>query len=169
MNRRVPFLLLFASACVAEVDAGALVTEVLPPDDIGLIWDESFNGVGDEVVAVVPVDVMVYDVELDAPLQGVEVSLTPDQPDVRIVAPEALDLLDPADCVGCAGALDTYRGFFVASLDVFGDEPLYTDVDGIARAYVEVDAFPQTADGLDPILVRVEADEHLVEFLIAPE
>jgi hypothetical protein len=154
---------------VAEVDVSSLVTEVLPPDDIGLLWDKSFNGVGDDVVAVVPVDVMVYDMELDAPLQGVEVTLAPHEPDVRVVGPDALELIDPADCYDCVGALDTYRGFYVTTLEGFDGDVLITDVDGIARAYVEVDAFPLTDAGLETIGVDVEADGHVVDFLIVPE
>ena len=169
MKRTVPFLFLAASACVADVDANSFVTEVLPPDDIGLIWDDSFNGVGDEMVAVVPVDVMVYDVEFDAPLQDVVVTLSPDQPDVRVVSPDGLELMDPEDCLGCDGALDTYRGFFVASAEDGLGEPLVTDVDGIARAYIEVDAFAVEDGALEPISVRVEADVAVADFLIAPE
>ena len=58
MNRIFPFVLIAASACVAEVEGSDLLTEVLPPEDIGLLWDDSFNGIEDDVVAIVPVDVL---------------------------------------------------------------------------------------------------------------
>ena len=169
MNRIFPFVLIAASACVAEVEGSDLLTEVLPPEDIGLLWDDSFNGIEDDVVAIVPVDVLVYDISLDLPVQGVDVLLTPDHQDARVLAPESVDLLDPSDCMDCEGTLDIYRGFYVEYIADSYQASVVTDVDGIARAYVEVDAFPLSDEGREPISVQVEADGHVVAFRIAPE
>ena len=146
--------------------------EVLPPDDSVLVWDEAFNGIGDELVAVVPVDVMVYDPQTGEPLQGVELFLAPNTATARVLHTDEILLMEADVCLPpCEGSWDAYRDFFVIDVDTEegSDRVVMTDVNGLARAYVEVDAFPLVLNEWEPVTVNILMGPRSVEFLLIPE
>ncbi|MFT5460010.1 MAG: hypothetical protein ACI9K2_006525, partial [Myxococcota bacterium] len=158
MHRAVlPALFLLLGACVEEE---AEVVRVLVPDDVELHWDDSFNGADDGIAAVVPVDVMVYVDETGEPLEGVQLELSTDAPDAVAVSVDDVLIFEGDDCADCELTWDAYRDRYV---EIFGGPTggdgavlqLVTDVDGIARAYIHVDAFPYTDTEIAAVVVRV--------------
>lgn len=167
MNRSpaIAALLLFgASACV---DAGR-EAELLVPDDVALHWDDAFNGADDARVALIPVDLMVYTRESGEPVGDVELVVEPAFEGVEVLPFDDVVPVDADRCDHCVW--DAWRDRYVELLDGerWSVEPLRTDENGLARAYVLVDAFPPTDAGdFDAVPVTVsmgmtEADFHLV-------
>lgn len=155
-------ILCLAAACAAEDPSGVglLVTE-----RVEFPWDAAYDGVGDGRVALLPLDVMVYDALTGDPLSGVEVVL---DGDVVAFLPGDAVFLAGRDCDGCVW--DAYRDEFVEVdaayptwVDVtVGTAPLVamTDADGLVRVYAEVDSLAGTSHG-GGALHGLEADADL--------
>jgi hypothetical protein len=152
--------------------------ELLVPDDVGLHWDRAYNGVGDDRVALVPVDVMVFESESGEPLVDVALDIQPVAGHVSLLHFDAVAPLDAADCAErpCLWDARRDRYFEVAAgssdADAGGSEPdvvRHTDRDGLARFYVLVDSFP--GDGVEfapvPVLVSMGIDE--ATFQLVPQ
>ena len=172
MNRLAAIAVLMTSACVADEGAFVLDAEVLLPDDFLLFWDEAFNGIGDELVAVVPVDVMVYDPQTGEPLEGVELLLAPDTATARVLYTDEILLMEADECPSpCESSWDAYRDFVVIEMDTEEgtERVVMTDDNGLARAYVEVDAFPRVLGEWEPVMINVMMGPRSVEFLLIPE
>lgn len=172
MNRFFAIAAVWMSACVADEEAYVVGAEVLPPDDSLVFWDEAFNGIGDAMVAVVPVDVMVYDAQTGEPHEGVELLLAPNTATARALHTDEVLLTEPDSCLSpCEGAWDAYRDFVVRDVgaEEGSDRLLMTDENGLARAYVEVDAFPIVSGEWEPVMVNVLMGPRSVEFLLIPE
>ncbi len=176
MNRSLgTILLLLAAACVEDesVPGGA---QMLLPDDVLLHWDGSFNGADDGLVALVPVDVMVYESESGEPLEAVRVDLYTDAASTFMVPSEGVSAADVDDCLDCVLSWDAYRDrYLVVDERDLTPTPLRleTDEDGLARAYVWVDAFPSEADDGDqdmaPVAVHVTMGLDDEAFLLLPQ
>lgn len=69
---RAASLIVLWSGCGVEVDRPG-GPEVLIPDQVPVVWDQAYNGVGDGLGALVPVDVMAYDGATGRPLAGLHV------------------------------------------------------------------------------------------------
>ncbi len=163
-------VLLLLGACVEE---DADVVRVLVPEDVDLHWDASFNGEDDGIAAVVPVDVMVYVDETGEPLEAVQLQLTTEDPLALAASVDDVLLVEADDCFDCELTWDTWRDRYVelpVGIYDAADEgiTLETDPDGIARAYIIVDAFPLSADGVEPIEVRVGMGTAEDAFLLTP-
>lgn len=169
-NLAPAILLLVGSAACVEVDGTE--AELLVPDDVALHWDRTFNGEGDDRVALIPVDLMVYSRESGEPVGDVELVVEPGFDGVVVLPFGDVLPVEADDCDGCLW--DAWRDRYV-ELDDGTDstwvaEPLRTDANGLARAYVLVDAFPElsaTAGDFDSVPVTVsmgltESDFHLV-------
>lgn len=174
MRRGSPIAaLLVLPACAAGDDA-----EVLAPEDGSVSWNASFNAVDDRVVAVVPMDVMVYAPATGAPVAGAEVTVTVPAPTAALVLPDALRWEDAASCGGddasCGAIWDAVSDDYV-TVDAGGlaaSRTVWTDDDGLARSAIWIDAFPVDAgvfqavevevaleDGSDgAVTIRIEAD-----------
>jgi hypothetical protein len=138
-------------------------------------WSDAYDGTGDGLGAVVPVDVMVYDGATGAPLQGVELAIASEHdgtwviPAGQVVAADAsragvVDLDGDADPMVAAAAawlqatevdsvqvlFDTRHDRFVtidaeASDLLTGATTVVTNPDGVARVLLFVDRFPSAA------------------------
>lgn len=161
-------LLAAASGCVALDPAEA---ELLVPDDIGLHWDRSFNGADDALVALVPVDVMVYESESGEPLEGMALDVDTGDASVDLLSFDAVYPVDEDACAGSACLWDARRDRYVeigAGLADL-DGPLHTDVDGLARFYVLVDGFPTQGASFDPVAVVVSMGSEEATFQLVPQ
>ena len=171
MNRTVTFnaaLLLGASACVV---ADPVEAELLVPEDIALHWDRSFNGVDDDRVAVVPVDVMVYESESGEPLEGVALEVDPGSEVIDLLPFDAVFPLDADDCDGRPCLWDARRDRYLdlgAGMTAL-DMPVHTDMDGLARFYVLVDGFPSNGGEFEPVSVVVSTANQQAAFQLVPQ
>lgn len=153
------------SACASQGVAPAL----LVPDSVHLRWDAAWDGDEDGLAALVPVDVMAYDAATGAPLPDVLVSLAPgdgalgdEWTDVSVLRADGVrwrsghregrgsdwdtsdaleaDLGPPQDePLWWDARRDAF--FVPVASDGAGDEVTgRTDVDGVVRFYLLVDA-----------------------------
>jgi hypothetical protein len=165
-----PALLIALGACV-EVEVESM--QVLVPEDLELHWDASFNGEDDGIAAVVPVDVMVYEAASGEPLEAIQLVLYAEEPYAVALAVDEVVAVEAEGCFDCELTWDAWRDRYVevanGALDM-GDEglALETDLDGLARAYIHVDAFPLSEDGVEPIVVRVAMGTTDDAFLLTP-
>lgn len=161
---------------------GSHGAQLLVPDDVVLHWDESFNGEDDGLGALIPIDVMVYDGLSGEPLAGTEVLLeTPGggtwlllEEDVLVGDPdEDGDVVDmegdasPPDVPSPRDHLwdarrDQYFALQLTEVEAdLGRISLETDLQGLSRVYVYVDAFSWDDAGSDfipePVLVSLGA------------
>ncbi len=159
-------LVVGASACA---EFNAVDVELLVPDEVALHWDRSFNGEADDRVALVPVDLMVYQTESGEPVAGVALQVLPGFQGVQVVP---FDDVVPVESEACdvQGCLwDAWRDRYVDVLDG-GQGALATDDNGLARAWLVVDALPESPfDGFDavPVLVSMGATE--ASFQLVPQ
>jgi hypothetical protein len=151
------------AGCVERDDEPA---ELLVPADVEVRWAAAWNGVDDGLAAAVPVDVMVYGARSGEPVAGVALR-------VRIEPESAAEgiLLAPEAAVGAVGALredcarcwwDAWRDAFV-EVDAAALQPdltLTTDANGLARAYVVVDAASGEEGAFAPATVTVVGAGH---------
>ena len=156
MNRRLARTILFALAastagCVAEVQG----PELLVPGTLEFPWDEAYNATDDGLSAVLPLDVLVYDVVTGEPLPGAAVELSAD----RVAFVLADDVLPgEAGCTECTW--DAYRDEYVEVVPSHDGAPwvAHADATGLVRVYAVVDAVPEDAAGFAPITVRAAYD-----------
>lgn len=181
----------FAAGCgVDALSVGG--SEVLIPDQVPVVWDVAYNGVGDGLGALVPVDVMAYDGATGEPLPGLEVHVwtaddaaTPIPPNGVVVLDGEIDLastlvseaIDPwaAKPVGPPEFefWDALHDQFVAVAFGGVDFDLRTDEGGVARLYLFVDAFREREPGekeggLAPIQVVVAVGDDETVFSLVP-
>jgi hypothetical protein len=150
------------------------VPQLLVPEDVELHWDASFNGREDGRVALVPVDVMIYEGSSGEPLGDVPL-------DVHAGSGGVAGIVDPADVVPQAPDLepagnavwDAWRDRWFAFVD--GAPPpqaeirTRTDASGLARFYVMADAFaPVEGDVFAPIPIVVSMGITDDTFLLVP-
>jgi len=165
MSRSVTIALLLVGtvACVEEEG----VPELLVPDDLALHWDRAFNGEEDDLVALVPLDVMVYEAESGEPMSGIDIAVEPDG--VAWVLPfDGVMPLTAEDCETERCAWDAWRDRYVSFLPG-SDDPVATDADGLARVYLVVDAFPEDGVGLAPVPVVVTMGPTDATFQLVPQ
>ena len=131
-----------AAACGQE-------ERLLLPETVAIHWNASFNGLQDDRVAIVPVDVLVYDAADGVPLSGVDVDIS--VTGAHTVLAEVDDVA-PAftGCVECDVVWDAYQDeYYLMKLTDRDDASrlqLTADSDGIAKFYVVVDAFELDSD-----------------------
>ncbi len=171
MNRSLfpaTILLLGASACA---EFGAVDDELLVPDDLALHWDRSFNGEGDDRVALVPIDLMVYGALSGEPVADVQLTVEPDSSSVLVLPFEDVLPVDSADCDLVPCVWDAWRDRYVDVLDSPGEAPTWsTDRDGLVRAYLLIDAFPDAADSdFDAVSVLVSMGMTEASFQLVPQ
>ncbi len=140
------------TACVSEPDGALLV-----PADVEVAWDESWNDVDDGVTALVPVDVMAYDDDSGDALSGAEIGLVVNWDDADLLDVDGIIGVDDACGWSCGDAWDAYGDRWYSGEQEFVSASVSreTDVDGLVRMTVRIDAFP-TKDGvLLPVPVTV--------------
>jgi hypothetical protein len=168
LNRFLP--LLWLAACATEDSASE--PQLLIPSNIQVDWDESFNETADGLVAVVPVDVMVYDPVTGDPVADERITVTGAAPGVWIAPADAVFPADPDDE---AALWDAWRDRYV-EVDAprsRRSDPLRaaTDSTGLVRVYVVVDRFPTSrgaVGGLATVAVTVATDDTEEPFLLTP-
>lgn len=141
---------LTAAACT---DAGGV--DLLVPDDVVFAWHAAYDEPDDRLVAVLPLDVMVYDPATGLPAVGQR---------VRFVGARAglvpVEWLDDAavTCDGCAW--DAYRDEVLDLDPVVAVEALEVEVDaaGLARVYAVVDSLAGAGDA-EVEVWRVEGEQ----------
>lgn len=129
--------------------------KVLAPESVPLRWDSSFNGVGDGVGALIPVDVMIYGGRTGEPFANTEVVIEPDDGVIWVLSPSDVypeygikgeygsndygnaaygdgSFRDGSEgrgrCIDCRLTWDAWRGEYVVLPDLFLDDPVaYTD------------------------------------------
>ena len=158
-------LLLGTSGCV---ELGAEEPELLVPDDVALRWDTAFNGAGDDLVALVPVDVMVYEAESGEPLESVVIDVIAEDEGTHVVAFDTVLPLDAEDCEGTPCLWDAWRDRYL-ELAPLAAGPLSTDADGLARLYLMVDAFPVDGADFAPVSVLVSMGITEASFQLVPQ
>lgn len=170
MNRSfapVIALLAVGSACS---EFGAVDAELLVPDDMALHWDRSFNGEEDDRVALVPVDLMVYASESGEPVAGVAIELEPAFETVEVLPFDEIVSVDAEDCAEHACLWDAWRDRYVDVLPEATTATWNTDENGLVRAYLLVDAFPESdAADFEPIPVLVSMGITDASFQLVPQ
>lgn len=150
MNARLLLpLVLLAAACSS--DDGAV--SVLVPQEVEFPWDAAYDAVNDGRVALLPLDVMVYDGVTGEALVGADVVVTSDF--AAFVPGDAVVAADPG-CVDCAW--DAFRNEYV-ELDVDATDPWLatTDDDGLVRVFALVDSLADLSDGAVTVSVTASA------------
>jgi len=142
-----------AEESAVRVDAASL----LVPDDVHIHWDETFNGERDGLGALIPVDVMVYEAGTGKPLEGIRVELEASDSAIWVLLDDDFRVVEPGVCADCPFLWDARRDQYLAlqselaELSSWLPDPdeldlrsisLESDLDGMARAYLFVDAFP---------------------------
>lgn len=143
------------SACFDPAGDGP---QLLVPEDISLHWDAAFDAIEDRCVALVPVDVMVYEGASGEAMAGVELGLSSPLVGAGLLRPEDVLPVDdePADPAGMSGETRVWdawrdRYFDLAAAEPRGSVELRTDDSGLARVYAWIDAFPSSPEGYGPI------------------
>lgn len=144
-------LLLPLALMVAACSSDDATVSVLVPQEVEFPWDAAYDAVNDGRVALLPLDVMVYDPLTGDALVGADVSVTSDG--ALFVPADAVVAAAPG-CVDCAW--DAFRNEYV-ELDVDATEPWVatTDEDGLVRVFALVDSLVDAGDG--PVSVSVSA------------
>jgi len=163
MNR-LALLTVVLVGCAVEMDETG--PQLLVPDMVAVDWDSSLDGVDDGLVALVPVDVMVYDSQSGDPLESVDIELFGAAPDTLLVgvedvfAAQAVDDLYSWDDPGLMW--DAWRDRYVSLSEGVPTERLVvsTDATGLARVYVVVDRFRDRS--ASAVIVRSEDLEQTI-------
>lgn len=160
MRRLSPLAPILLAACASAPGDGV---DLLVPDDVEFAWNAAYDEAGDGRVALLPLDVMVYDAVDGEPVEGATLELWAEG--VGFVGADTVEAAEPW-CSECPW--DAYRDEYVAvDLATATDhlEPA-TDATGLARVHVVVDAIG-VADGLSPIEVQVRlgAEQHVVRLV----
>lgn len=141
--------------------------QLLVPSEVEVDWDEAFNGADDDIAALVPVDVMVYDGLSGEPVVGEEVVIRTNASGVRLLH---VDTVRTADVDQDDTVWDVWRDRYV-SLDEGADPALAlaarTDSTGLARVYVMVDEF-RGIDDWSPASVTVQTATLEEPLLLVP-
>jgi hypothetical protein len=156
MNRLLALpLVLWFGGCAADV-ADPYGAQVLMPVDVDFSWNEAYNGHADGLVAVIPLDLMVYDGASGEPLYA-EIELG--SAGARFLDPLVVGA-GGSDCVDCAwdAVRDEYVEFppHAAGATI----TVETDGDGLARTYAVIDSMSRgEGGGFDPVQVSVALGE----------
>jgi hypothetical protein len=137
-------LLLLAGCFDASEEGGP---QLLTPDQVEFYWDTSFNGYEDNLGALVPMDLMVYDGISGEAIEAIRLDISLAGGEGLVVPPEAVGFLDVEECSECEYLWDSYRDqYFVlpgGDSALSNSLSLETDATGLARVYVFVDAFDE--------------------------
>lgn len=143
----VSVALVALTAC--GVEDTSEVPQLLVPDDVEVHWDRSFNRVDDGVVALVPVDLMIYDRTTGLPLANVVIDVHALSPDAGLIEPDAVLRADPE--LDGEWLWDAWRDrwfeFIDPEIGPTASLRVRTDAWGLARVYVYADAFPAASAG----------------------
>ena len=169
MTRSAVIAAVLVSTIACSEDT-SVETELLVPDDMALHWDRSFNGEDDGRVALVPFDLMVYEAESGEPVADAPLVVEPGHDAVVFLPLDDIQPLDAEDCDAGPCLWDAWRDRYVELLEPGPDSRPSTDENGLVRAYLLVDAFPES-DAFDgdfepvPVVVTMgaaDASFHLV-------
>jgi len=148
---------------------------IVAPASVSLSWDESFNGIGDGIGALIQGDFEVYDTDTALPLQNIRTEIFSNSSGACLIPEEAVQVVDHpvipdgaslADCVDdngnfdnqayewCGWTYDSISGQYYefstsyASSDGFcpNYETAVTDRYGLLRVYVYLDALATSGD-----------------------
>ena len=159
---RVRPLLAFAAAGLSACASSDSVPALFLPDTVSVEWDRAWDGEGDGLTAVVPLEVMAYDSSSGAPLPDVIVTVWSGEP--RLVEPVALGRLtwDDPELPGASSWWDARRDAWFLLADRSERVSVVTDADGLARLYLVVDALPE---GAQPITAAIDSSEETLVLL----
>lgn len=130
-----------APACGFDGDVSG--PQLLVHDAVEVHWDRSFDALDDGVVALVPIDVMVYDGATGLALSDVALDFQA-LAGASVVLPADVWPTDPQSETIDASVWDAWRDrYFVVDESAMSDVVrVRTDGSGLARVYVLADAFP---------------------------
>ncbi len=175
MKLRLFPIALALSACEAEPEV-ALWMEA----EIDVPWDPAFDGAGDGLTALVPVDVLVYDGESGDPLEHVVVEIGVAAGMAEVESDVAYVAVDVASCVDCPFVWDAYGDRWVERLDgsdlwnhnraFDGAEgrSVHSDADGLARFTLAIDAFPMESGEPAAAVFEVGVEGSVAELHVVP-
>jgi hypothetical protein len=156
LSSTLPALLLLSGCFDASEEEGP---QLLAPEQVEFYWDASFNGYADNLGALVPMDLMVYDGVSGEALEAVRLDISLAGGEGLVVPPEALGFLDVEECAECDFVWDSYRDqYFVlpeGDLALDNSLSLETDDTGLARVYVFVDAVDDHGFGNSRLDVQI--------------
>ena len=145
--------------------------QILLPDNIEVHWDVSFNALDDNLGAVVPVDVMVYDGDTGEPLPGVEVEFRVDANHTYLVKTSSVSPM-VSRCDDCDSFWDAFSDeYFEIDESLSGLNSrlrLNTDEDGLTQFYVVVDSFAAPNGSFLSVQVEAETDAVQGAFFLKP-
>ncbi len=161
----IPSILVLAACADERGDP-----QLLLPTEVAVAWDHAYDGEGDGLGALVPVDVMAYDSATGAALAGVELLLWTNDGVAWPVDAELVFVVDPDACPRCELLWDARRDQFLDLVPVIDTLSLSTDADGLARVYVFVDAFPvdEASGEVESLSVVVSMGDTEQTFLLLP-
>jgi hypothetical protein len=144
---------------------------LLVPEDVDVHWDASFNASEDGLVALVPVDVMIYDRDTGEPLAFEDLSISTAS-GAGIVAPDDVLPVGPEAAGDVPWVWDAWRDRYFEITPAEEPPPssvrVRTDASGLARFYVLADAFPPAEEGFAPLPVVVSMGLVDDTFLLVP-
>jgi len=163
-------LLLLAGCFDAAEEEGP---QLLTPDQVEFYWDASFNGYEDNLGALVPMDLMVYDGNSGEALEAVRLDISLAGGEGFVVSPEVVGFLDVEECSDCEYLWDSYRDQYFVLPDGEGAPSnslsLETDDTGLARVYVYVDAFDEQVFDAERLDVSIEMGKISQRVVLVPE
>jgi hypothetical protein len=135
MNRALVLAAAVLLGACSDEEARLEGAQLLAPFSVEFSWNEAYNRPGDALVAVVPVDLMVYDGATGEPVRA---ALELEASRVAFVDPRHVGAGAP-DCTECVwdAHSDEYLEFPVGALQA--RMTVETDRDGLARVYAVVD------------------------------
>lgn len=143
--------------------------QLLVPEDIEVPWDSPSEGNGDGRVALVPIDVMIYDGASGEAHADVAVEVSTTWAHAGFVAPDDLIAVGSNESESDDVVWDAWRDRFFAIDRVRATYRLRTDAFGLGRVYVFADSFPIGTEGVPtPIPVVVSMGAMDDTFLLVP-
>jgi len=133
--------------------------ELLVPDVVSVQWSDAYDGEGDGLGSVVPVDLMVYDSASGEPHAGVVLQVTSEHDGTWVLPPDALLPEEASDGEVLWDARhDRYLALQVDVSDaVVGSRQVVTNDDGVARVLLYVDSLPGGPRDFDDVAVVISA------------
>lgn len=157
MIRALPVLFLAVGCRLPEPEP----PQLLVPEDVEVPWDASFDATDDGRIALVPVDVMLYDAASGEPIADEAIEVTTPAAAASILAPASILSASPDEPLA---DWDVWRDrFVVIDAGWTGSLRFRTDASGLVRLYVAADGF-----GGEPVPVVVATAETDDTFLLVP-
>src|SRR5262245_22971360 len=98
-HRTSTSLVPIAAVLLAACGSDPAEPELLLPDEVGIAWEDVYNGIDDGLGALVPVDVMAYDGASGEPLANVPIQVWTDDVAAIPLPVEAVLVMNPPEAL----------------------------------------------------------------------